>query len=197
MREHKSTKGYSLLELIAYMAIMTMIMTMAAAPLLTYTRRLAIRAVAARAAFVLMDTQGDAQLASRNRGVKFSRVASGWRYAIYEDADGDGVRNDDIVSGTDTLVRGPIALLDDAAGIRVGIPEGGTRDPDTGMWMGPAAAVSFNSSSLCSFDSDDGDCTPGTLFLTDGYQTAGVRCSGNGGHVSVLLYNPDTGAWKR
>lgn len=195
--QEDNSKGYSLVELLAYMAIMAMIMTMATAPLLTYTRRLAIRAVAARAAFVLLDTQGDAQLVSRNRGVRFSRTASGWRYAIYEDVDGDGVRNDDIISGTDTLVRGPIALFDDSAGIRVGLPVGGVPDPDTGKWMGAEAAVNFNGSSLCSFDPDDGDCTPGTLFLTDGYQTAGVRCSGDGGRVRVLLYDPEKRAWKR
>lgn len=191
------SEGYSLLELLAYVAIMTMIMTIATAPLLTYTKKLAIRAVAARAAIVLMETQGEAQLASRNRGVRFSRTASGWRYAIYEDADGDGARNDDIIAGTDPLVRGPSPLFDDASGIRVGIAEAGVPHPDTGVRMSQASAVSFNASSLCAFDSDDGDCTPGTLFLTDGFLTAGVRCSGEGGRVSVLLYDQKSGVWKR
>jgi hypothetical protein len=190
-------RGYSFVELLAYICILAMIMTMATAPLLSYTRRLAIRAVAARAAFILMDAQGDAQLVSRNRGVKFLRTAAGWRCGIYEDADGDGVRNDDIVSGTDPLVRGPFRLLDDASGIRVGIPAGGIPHPDSGLIMNDASAVSFNASSLCVFDSDDGDCTPGTLFLTDGHFTAGVRCSGDGGRVHILFYDQDQRVWKR
>jgi prepilin-type N-terminal cleavage/methylation domain-containing protein len=190
------TRGYSLVEILFSLAILTLVVCIATPALLGMTRRLTLRAVAGRIRMILLTVRNEAELANCNRGVRFSRHGDAWSYAVYEDGDTDGVRNDDIRSGRDPLIRGPFVLLDESANVRVGLPPGPrVADPDGGPPLAPSAAVSFNGSSLCSF-SPDGDGTPGTLYLTDGLDAAAVRCTGDGGHVYVLLYRA-RGGWHR
>jgi prepilin-type N-terminal cleavage/methylation domain-containing protein len=189
--------GYSLLELIFALAILGALVTVASSALTDLGRRTALRCAAGRFQAVLAGVRDEAGLLDRFRGVRFFQTPSGWGYSVYEDGDLDGVRNDDIRSGVDRLVAGPNLLLDAAGGIGVGIPALGITHPDTRALMTPQSApVNFNGSSICSF-APDGDGTPGTIYLTDGTDTAAVRCAGNGGRVYILLYDRRGKTWAR
>lgn len=193
----RNDRGYSLVEILFVVALIGILVRFTTPPIFQLGRRFAARAIAGRVRMVLEAVRGEAETCDRGRAVKFSATANGWRYSVYEDGDGDGVRNDDIAKGLDPLVRGPLMLLDDAAGFRVGLPQSGVPHPDTDVWMSLLASpVNFNSSTLCSF-SPNGDGTPGTVYLTDGRQTSAVRCAGNGGRISVLLYDLDEKKWLR
>jgi Tfp pilus assembly protein FimT len=131
-----------------------------------------------------------------NCAVKFSRSGSQWMYAIYDDCDGDGVRNDDIRSGTDTAFAAERVVLPQEHFADIGISRA-VRDVDgRGVLSPESSPVRFNSSTLCSF-SPDGSSTPGSIFLTDGEGgTVVVRVYGTTAKIRVLRYHPDRGTWE-
>src|SRR5476651_2464372 len=191
----RKANGYMLAEMLTTVAILGILAAIALPATFSRMRWMAMHTVAKRVRFLLLTVKSDAEAASRQRAVRFSQLNGQWRYAIYEDGDGDGVRNDDIAAGRDPLVAGPYTFLDDSAGVTLGFPSSGVTHPDTNVRIDPESSpVNFNGSSLCSF-SPNGDATPGTLYLTDGSQAAAVRSPGEGGNVYVLHYQASEGVW--
>ena len=189
--------GFSLVELLIVVAI-TAITAAIALPAFFSLRKRAAMGSASRELRMIFDSVRDrAMIQGRNSALKFRYQNGQWVYAIYDDGDWDGVRNDDILAGVDTLVSPPRPVLQVEAAARIGLPLSAVNDPDSGLLLipGDASPVRFNSSTLCSF-SPDGDCTPGSIFLTDGLDYAAmVRVSGAGGRIRLLLFNRVTGRW--
>jgi type II secretory pathway pseudopilin PulG len=125
--------------------------------------------------------------------IRFEDCAYGACYSLYEDGDHDGVLADDIASGRDVRIAGPLPLTGRAAGVRVAInpgvsaipPEMGTLDPSSDpIRFGRARMISF---------SPLGGATPGTFYLAgDGVQAA-VRVVGGAARVRLLCWN---GTWR-
>jgi hypothetical protein len=146
----------------------------------------------------MLRVQFDAFGNSRNRGLRFWQTPSGWFYAVYEDTDGDGVLNADILSGVDVMVERPVPLVGQLSLATIGVPEPPVGDPDPGEpFSFGTAAVNFNQSSICSFSST-GDATPGSIYLVNGTagEAAMVRSSGKGGKIRSSFYGLGSNEWQ-
>ena len=192
---HRS-RGSSLVEILLTIAVLSLICGIALPSLFTLSRRVALRGAVARIRFVLAEARTEAELLDHNCGVRFTSDGDGWSYGIYEDMNGNGVRNDDITSGIDRLMRprGRLSARQEPAFIGFAAD---VTDPDTSAPIPPGASpVNFNSSMICAY-SPGGGATPGTIYLTDGGQLqAAVRSSGKNAHITALYYDRATRKWK-
>jgi len=188
--------GFTLIELLIAIAIIGLVTAIAVPQWQSLRRRTAVRAAAAEIRAIFRAARSRAITRGSNAGVKFTRSGNDWQYAIYDDGDGDGIRNDDIQSGVDRRVtalryacRGPelasIALLPSVK-----------RDPDGDPILGGASPVQFNRSTICSF-SPLGQATPGTIYLADsGDQEYAVRVLGGTARVRLLRYDAKRRRWE-
>jgi type II secretory pathway pseudopilin PulG len=192
---HRS-RGSSAVEMLVNLAVISLICGIASPSLTTLSRRVAIRGAAARIQFVLGEARSDAQLLDHNCGVRFTNDGDGWSYGIYEDMNGNGVRNADISAGVDRLIgpRMKLSSHGEPAFIGFGLD---VTDPDTAEPIpSDASPVNFNSSMICSY-SPGGGATPGTIYLTDGGELeAAVRSSGQNANITTLYYDRATRKWK-
>ncbi|MGA7617579.1 MAG: hypothetical protein WBX15_20630, partial [Thermoanaerobaculia bacterium] len=131
-----------------------------------------------------------------NTAIRFIDAGPTWYYAIFEDCNGNGVRNKEIDRGIDRLIAPPTRLLQTTDLVRVAFPDWPIRDPDTHRLISKESSpVRFNRSHLCSFSLNGGG-TAGSLFLTDGREAAWiVRVYGATGKVRLLRYDRASGRW--
>jgi Tfp pilus assembly protein FimT len=190
------SRGSSLFEMVVSLAVISLICGMASPSLTTLSRRVAIRGAAARMQFVLGQARSDAQLLDHNCGVRFTNDGDGWSYAIYEDMNGNGVRNADINAGVDRLIGSRMKLSSRTEPAFIGFGAD-VADPDTSAPIPSGASpVNFNTSMICSY-SPEGGSTPGTIYLTDGGELeAAVRSSGQNANITVLYFDRATRKWK-
>jgi len=199
--EHASRQphaaGLSLVELLAVVAIIGLFVMVSTPNFLAMRRQSGMRAATKELRGIFHFARSRAIARGRNCAVKFRYLAGEWCYAIYDDGDFDGVRNDDITSGIDPVVLPFTKVLPGIEPTRIGIPLAGTRDPDTNEpLLATDSPVRFNASTLCSF-SPAGSGTAGTLFLTDGQTDVGaVRVYGATGRIRTQMFNHARGAWE-
>jgi Tfp pilus assembly protein PilE len=196
MRRSLTEAGQSLVELVGVMAVAGLLAGIAMPQVLNATRRVALRSVAGSLIHTMLLAQAEAGAHSCNRALKFTQSGDDWSVAVYEDENGNGVRNDEIARGVDRLVVAPCDYPRNGPAAWIGFPDDPVNDPDTGKPI-PAGTspVNFNSSTLCSF-SPSGDGTPGSVYITDGVNAAMVRSSGSSGAVRFYLYDRGTGRWE-
>lgn len=132
----------------------------------------------------------------RETAVRIEVSPAGYRLGIYRDGNGNGVRNAEIASGVDPA--GPGAHGWDRGDVRVSILKT-VRVPDPSAPskpLDPADPVRFNRSNLCSF-SPLGECTPGSLYLSDGRsRMAVVRVFNRTGRIRVLYFKAGSPRWE-
>lgn len=188
-------RGFSLAELLVVLSIMGLFVAVSVPALSAIRSSVVLRAAAQEAAASLHFARSRAIARDVNTGVKFAMADGVWVYMVYDDIDGDGVRNDDIIAGMDVPVRGPTTVVGGDRQVRIGFANPPPNDPDTGKPFSPsAAAVQFGVSKICSF-SRRGEATPGSIYLTDGNRgAAAVRVHGATGRIRILRY--DGGKWK-
>jgi prepilin-type N-terminal cleavage/methylation domain-containing protein len=197
MRRRQGKSGHTLLELLVVLAIAAILAQLATTAWLRGARRMALRIAAVSLEREMRRVQLDAYGNSRYRGLRLWQTQEGWKYAVYEDSDGDGVLNADILSGVDVMVERPVTLLPQFSIATIGVPEPPVMNPDTGQPFSLAAsAVNFNQSSICSF-APNGDATPGTVYLVNGTpgEAAMVRSSGQGGRIRSLFHGLGDSGW--
>ena len=190
-------RGHSLLELLIALTITASMLAITLPALARVQRLTALRGAASEMRVIFDQARQLAVARNRNIGIKFSAGNPGWNYAIYEDGDGDGVLNKDIASGADRLIRYPRPVLNGSKFGRIGLPVPPVPDPDSGKLMAAnASPVRFNQSAICSF-SRHGEGTSGSIYLTDGYETAAVlRINGTTGRIRTLTYDRAAKKWK-
>jgi prepilin-type N-terminal cleavage/methylation domain-containing protein len=191
--------GFSLVELLVVLALLVLLGTLAISPLHRAARSLRLRQAASELVGAFRLAQSFAVRHSANVAVRFEiEPQGGVSFSLYRDGNGNGVLNADIRAGTDPKIDGPRHLGGLGFGLRFGFPPG-IRPTDPGD---PSHRldrlddpVRFNDSDLASFD-PLGGATPGSLYLTDGYQgLAAIRVLGRSGRVRVLTYKAATGRW--
>ena len=152
-------------------------------------------AAARHLAALVQSTRVRAVTQSVHVGLRFEHHEGGYRYAVYADGDGDGLRARDVRSGVDVRLASFERIGDRFAGVAIGIA---ARVPGmAGRETLPAGSdpIRFGSSDGLTF-SPLGTATSGTLYLHDrsGRQFA-VRVLGATGRTRVLEFNEATASW--
>lgn len=192
-----SKRGYSLLELLTVIAILGILVTAAVPAFASIHRRGALRAAAVEVRSILNLARSRAIASGKNCGLKFLQIGGEWHFALYEDGDGDGVRNDDIKRGTDRMVAPPRAVFAPSSIVTIGLLRETIKNPDGEKLKPTQSPVAFGKSAICSF-SPLGESTPGTIYLTDhGRDLYAVRVYGATAKVRVLRYDRDKKRWVR
>ncbi len=156
-----------------------------------------LRAVAAarHLAALIQSTRVRAVTQSVHVGLRFEHDGERYRYAMYADGDGDGLRARDIRSGVDARLADFERIGDRFPGVAIGIA---ARLPGIAGREALAAGsdpIRFGASDGLTF-SPMGTATSGTLYLhyRSGRQLA-VRVLGATGRVRILEFNEGTASW--
>ena len=190
-------RGMTLIELLTVVAIAGMVVAVAVPSWMSLRRRSAVRSAAAEIRSVFHDTRMRAVARAANAGVRFTRSGGEWRFAIYDDGDGDGVRNDDINRGVDRLVAPPRHLFQQPHLVTIGLLTTTIRDPDGDPLRPTDSPVRFNRSAICSF-TPLGSSTPGTIYLTDEAGSLyAARVYGATAKIRLLRYDSARKRWER
>jgi type II secretory pathway pseudopilin PulG len=123
---------------------------------------------------------------NRNVAIRFRPEGKTWSWTVYEDGDGDGVRNDDIVKGIDKQLEP--ARRFQFPPVRIDVPMGSIPDPSTGELLSMRLPVRFGTSFLCSF-TREGEASNGSIVVTDGTNVRVIRVDGHSALVSVLRWD--------
>ena len=184
-RTSRNEDGYTLIELIAGVAIMATLAGIAVGQMLAsidHSRGYA-------AAKYLGNRLGLARIQAVARataiGLRFDNDARGITFSVFQDGNGNGVRSADIQDGTDPLVEKPTRLFEHFPGVAIGLTPGSPgSDP---VQIGPTNLLTFTPS---------GTATSGTIYIRDreGTQWA-VRVLGATGRTRVLRYDARTKGW--
>ena len=188
-------RGFSLMELLTVVSIIGLIVAVAVPSFLNLRRRAALRAASAELRTQFHLARSRAISRNVNCGLKFLLLGGEWHFAVYQDGDHDGVRNDDIKSGKDWLVARPRVVLPSSRAVAIGLLGVTIKDPDGDLLSPKKSPIVFNQSAICSF-SPLGQSTSGTIYITDrGTDLYAVRVYGASAKIRVLRYVKATGKW--
>jgi len=193
-----ASAGLSAVELVAALAILLAVGAAAGAGAAHLRAVVSIRSAAAEVGAVLYRARMYAITQGVNVGVKYRFREGRWEWALYGDANGNGVRSVDIASGVDRSI-GVLSTWgrnDARPAIMTGIS---IPDPDgSGRLSGSADdPIRFNRSDICSF-SALGESTPGSIYLWDGRdRMAVVRVYGRTGKIRTLFYRRGDSEWTK
>lgn len=195
MQRHGS-RGFSLVEMLVVVAVIGLMVSTTLPAFHSMRRRNAVRAAAGEIRGIFHVARSRAIARGSNTGLKFVQAAGTWSFAMYDDGDGDGVRNDDITSGVDRRFGKVRSVIADTSIAAIGLPPNiAVKDPDGETLAAGANPVRFGNSSICSF-SPAGESTSGTIYLTD---TTGVlwavRVFGTTAKIRSLRYDFASRRW--
>ncbi len=189
-------RGYTLIELLAAIAITGLIAAISTPSFMALRRRAAVRDAAREIRSVFHLTRSRAIARRTNAGVRFIRVGSEWQFSLHDDGDGDGVRNDDIRRGVDRQIAPPRYLWQQPSLVSVALPNFPVIDPDGEAVARTDSPVQFNRSAICSF-SPLGESTPGTIYLIDSAgELYAVRVYGATAKIRILRYVASRKKWE-
>jgi prepilin-type N-terminal cleavage/methylation domain-containing protein len=192
----RQQRGFTLIEFLIVVAIVGLMIAITIPSFGRMRRRMALQAAAAELRTQFHQVRSRAITRNAYCALKFLMLAGEWHFAVYEDGDGDGVRNDDIKSGTDRLIARPRVVLPTSRAVSIGLLDIAIKDPDGDLLSPSKSPVVFGTSTICSF-SPLGQSTPGTIYLTDrGFDLYAVRVFGTSAKIRVLRFFRDTGKWE-
>jgi hypothetical protein len=193
------SRGFQLAQTAVALAVLGAALVVVTPPLLHWSSALRLRLAASELSSALRLARMLALQTSGNVGLKLRPRETGRvGFTVHRDGDGDGVRSNDIVDGTDPQIGPERQLQHVGAHVRFGFPPGpAPRDPgDPSRRLERLEdPIRFNNSDIAAFSSL-GQATPGSLYLTDG--AAGlvvVRVVGRTGRVRVMVYDAGDERW--
>lgn len=194
----RNDHGYSLADMLVCLAIIGMSVGVTMPAFNSMRHRGAVRAAAAEIRSIFFVARMRAASRGHNYGVRFQKFGNEWRYAEYEDGDGDGLRTDDINKGIDRPLFTPRSvLLSDRGAATIGVLPKTITDPDGAKLLATASPVQFGKAQICSF-SRIGESTSGTIYLVDGVGGIyAVRVYGATAKVRTLRYNDRRRKWEQ
>jgi len=175
-------RGYSLVELLVVMALLSIVFA-ASVPSLAYLRNEGRAAAGARCVATAIASARFKAVAKHHAcGLFFEPLGGDWVFWEVEDGNGNDLRTAEIRNGTDRKVSGPHRLSDRVLGAALGFPPLGSLPvipPGSGSLIPSADPVRFGSSDIVSFG-PTGTGSSGTIYVTDGTR----------GLFAVVLYGP-------
>ena len=190
-------KGYTLLEALLTLAILSVAATAGVANIRSLSGLTHLKVAAGSVAAALHAARSEAVAQGRRVGLRFEQIGGRWLGVVYQDGDGDGVRSEDIRNGTDQEIwRRQVEGMDSV--VRFGIIES-LRPTDPGDPRRKLDRlddpVRFGRSDIASFG-PMGTSTPGSVYLRDGdRRQAVVRLYGRTAKLRVLHYRARTKSW--
>jgi prepilin-type N-terminal cleavage/methylation domain-containing protein len=193
-----ASKGYTLAELLAVLAIVAMAVAVAL-PAAAMLRDGGRAAAGARAmAAILAGQRWKSVAAHRVRGLQFRKIGNAWTWREVQDGNGNGLRSAEITRGIDPVLTADAALEREVPDVRLGFPPGGTdpeAPPGTGTLADGDDPVRFGVSTLVSF-SPLGAASSGTLYVTDGRNALfAIVLFGPTSRLRVWRYRPLERRW--
>lgn len=139
-------------------------------------------------------TRAQAALRSASAGLRFEQRGSDYRYAVYVDGNGNGLRTRDVRRGVDRAITPVEQIGDRFPGVTIGLAPGGSGSAGDIAGEG-TDPVRFGVANTLTF-SPLGTARSGTIFLRtrQGRQYA-VRVLGATGRTRVLVRRPEDGEW--
>jgi len=193
--------GFTLVGLLVTLAVVTIVAAVGLPELFRASAQARLDLGAAEIASTLRLARVYALRHGANVALKFHTAHDGTVfYAIYRDADGDGVRTQDLETGVDPQVEPwrPLTHLGRGAGF--GFPPGPLPpDPGSGRPIDGSRddPIRFNRSDLASF-SAGGTATPGSVYLTDGMRgLVVVRVTSLSGRVRTMRWEANGSRWRQ
>jgi hypothetical protein len=187
----KTQRGQTLVEIAVVLFITGSTLVVAGSAADSARHRVAIAAATSELRATIQRARALAIAHDRNVAIRFQQDGNDWTWGLYEDGDGDGVRNDDISHKVDRPIMTPRKFQHRPA--RIGVPVTPVIDPTNGQPLASRPPVRFGSSMLCSF-SREGEASNGSVVVTDGTRAAIVRVQGNAARINVFIW--DGKAWK-
>ena len=187
--------GFSLLESLLAVALLTVTAAMATPSVLRGLDDARGTSAARHIAGLARWTRAQAALRSVSAGLRFERDGNGYRYAVYVDGNGNGLRSWDVRRGVDRAITPVERIGDRFAGVTVGVVPGVPGLGDDTVMETPSDPVRLGRSDTLTF-SPFGTATSGTIFLRSeqGRQYA-VRVLGATGRTRILEFRHAAGAW--
>ena len=188
-------RGFSLLELVLVLGLLALTAAIAVPSILGGLDGARAVAAARHVAALARLTRVQAATRSTRVGLRFEQDGATYRYAVYVDGNGNGLRRRDIRRGIDEPITPVERIGDRFPGVVFGVAAGVTRISDGGAMTGDADPVRLGSADTLTF-SPLGTATSGTIFLRSrkGRQYA-VRVLGATGRTRVLEFRHETGSW--
>lgn len=191
------SSGFSLVEILASMAIGAALLMIAVPSAQGLYASVRIHTAGQEAAMTFRMARATAIRMGREAAVRIEILPGGYRLGVYWDGNGNGVLTREILSGKDKPAPGSHGW--DRGDVRIGILRG-VRVPDPSAPSKPLTGIDdpvrFNRSNICSF-SPLGECTPGSLYLTDGRsRMAVVRVYNRTGRIRVLYFTAGSRRWE-
>ena len=189
------SKGFSLLEVLAAIAVMTIVAGIAVPIAHGSVDRSRTLAAANYVAGRLALARFEAVKRSAFVAIRFVETGEGYSLRAYVDGNANGVLSSDIAAGVDNAISAAERLDYHFSGISFGIHSNVT-SLDGGQLLDPGDPIQIGSSTLLSFN-PNGSSTSGTLFI-QGRQANqfAVRILGATGRTRVFEFDFGGGRWR-
>ena len=184
-------RGMSLIEFLLILVLITVAVMLTLPAFGNISRKQALRSASSQLRALFHHTRQRSITTHVNCGLKFTELAGTWHFAVYEDSDGDGIRNDDINKGVDRMIAPPRPLFRESPVVTIGLLDVPVKDADGDPVKNP---VMFNRTTICSF-TPRGESTPGTIYITDKRDLWCVRVYGASAKIRVLRYDALKKKW--
>jgi len=185
--------GHVLVEMLAVVSVVILVGGMAASGFTNQRDSIHAAAAARHLGTMTYLVRAEALKRGTHVGLVFRTDAGEYRFATFEDGDGDGLRTADVAEGTDRQVTSWSRLDDDFPRATLGIVPGAT-DPESGEPLS-GSPLRFGGSGMLSFG-PDGTATSGTLYLRGpGRQQYALRILGATGRTRVLRFDFEERRW--
>ena len=188
--------GFSLIELLAVVAIIGLAVAVAVPNLGEFERRSDLVRLARQVSADALRCRMEALTSCRNVGLVFGDVEDRSYYVMVADGDNDGVSRADFLRGIDKALGPKVWVHFLSLGARLGIPPGWkVPDPD-GSGTLEGRGLRIGSSGIISF-SRAGGATPSSVYFNDGRERMlVVRVNGELGRIRAMVWRRGWDRWR-
>jgi hypothetical protein len=188
-------RGYSLLELVFVLAISVTAGATAVPQLLAGLDDQRASGATHYMSARFQRARMEAVMRSTSVAIRFTQTGGGYAYAVYMDGNGNGVRTNEILNGTDRLVTAMERLSDHFGDVDFGVAPG-LPPVDPGGTAPGTDPIHLGASRLAVF-SALGSSSSGTVYIRSRKNAQyAIRVFGETGKTRMVKFNPRTGQWR-